>query len=151
MAFYSGTSGTLEFGSGRVIGKVQNWSLTSTVETLATTTLGDTDDTFIHGNRSHSGSFGLLYYSGTETDDIAYATTIINKLVKQRTSLTDGGKAALPDDFKLKVKLDDGTANGKYVQMDVILTSAALTMSVGAVFSAEFNFQSKGAPEEVVI
>ena len=151
MAFYSGTSGTLELESGRTVGKVQNWSMTSSAATLATTTLGDTDDTFIPGNRSHTGSFGLLYYSGTETNDIAYATTVINKVIKQRTVSTDGGKAASSEEFKLKLKLNDGTANGKFIQMAVILTNASLNMSVGEIFSAEFSFQSNGAPEEVVI
>lgn len=151
MAFYSGTSGALEFGGGRTIGKVQNWSMTSSAATLVTTTLGDTDETCIVGNRSHSGSFGLLYYSGTETDDIAYATTVINKIIKQRTVSTDGGKSASAENFKLKLKLNDGSTNGKYIQMDIILTNVSLNMSVGEIFSAEFSFKSNGAPEEVVI
>ena len=151
MAFYSGTSGTLELVNGRTIGKVQNWSMASSAGTLATTTLGDTDETFITGNRSHSGSFGLLYYSGTETSDVAYATTLINKIIKARTTSSEGGIAPAQENFKLKLKVNDGSVNGKYIQMDVILTNASLSMSVGEIFSAEFSFQSNGAPEEVVI
>ena len=149
MQFFSGISGQLYINDSKAA-RVTSWSLSANSGLLDTTTLGDTDRTSIYGTRSTTGSCTLYYYqeeAGTKGD----ASTLLNALIKARISNEEPGVAPVSDSVKLKLKIDDATAGGKFVEIDANLTSASMTMAVGVVLSAEIAFEANGAPRLVNI
>ena len=149
-SYFSGSNGALEIG-GKRVGKVQNWSMSTSLTTLDTTSLADTDSSSIAGTRSTSGAFRLFYYSDSSTTEVIYAKAVIDSLIKAQTTATEPGQAAEHQPFLLTVKVNDGSANGKYIKANVLLTSVAMSMAVGSVFSADCAYQVVGAPQEVSI
>lgn len=149
MQFFSGISGQL-YINGSKAARVSSWSLSANAGLLETTTLGDTDRTTIYGTRSTTGSCQLYYYqpdAGTKGD----ASTLLNALIKARTSNANPGVAPQSETIVLKLKIDDATIEGKYVELDVNLTSASMTMAVGTVLAADISFEATGAPRLVNI
>lgn len=147
MSFYSGKDGRLLI-DGTAAAKVRNWSYQASMQTLETTTLGDLDRTITNGIRSHSGACSLFYYAtdpnNTSTNS---ASVLVNKLIKAAAD----GQGAESQEVTLRLKIDDGTANGKYIEGKCLLTSASMQMAVGEVLSAEVSFEFVGAPREMVI
>ena len=151
-SFFSGSTGVLQFGGGKVIGKVRDWSFTSNVQMLPTTSLGQTDATVTNGIRSQSGSFTLHYYDEKDSSTTIYASTVIGKLLKAATKFSDDTAVAAENEtFKLRLRINKGSTSGKWVQGDVYLTSVAMTMAVGEVLAAQSAFTVNGAFEEVTI
>jgi hypothetical protein len=146
MAFYTGTSGDLSI-DGTVAAKVARWSYSGSMATLETTTLGDTDRTVTAGIRTHSGSATLFYY---DENNVNSCSTLIRNLIKQRTGNDDGIAPESPE-LTLRLRINDGTANGKIITGEVLLTSVSMSMAVGEVLSAEVSFEFNGAPTEVTI
>ena len=141
MTFYAGQNGRMKIGS-TVAAKVTNWSFSSSMAPLQTTTLEDTDNTFIDGLRTMTGSCRLFYYQDGASNS---AKELIDKLVKTRTTAGDGGKAASPDNVILELQVVEGSTV-KSMELEVLLTSASMAMSVGEVLSADVAFQVNGAP-----
>ena len=140
-SFYSGQNGRLLI-DGTTAAKVTSWSFSSSMSPLTTTSLEDTDQTFINGIRSMTGSARLYYYDDGSTNS---ASTLIRKLIKTRSG-SDPGKAAQSENTTLKLQVVEGTTV-KDVEMEVLLTSASMNMAVGEVLSAEVAFQVNGAPK----
>ena len=93
-----------------------------------------------------TGSCSYNYYDdGTKKD----ARDKIKMLIKQRSSGAVPGVAAETEQTTLKLKINDGSTNGRYITVNCLLTSAAMTMAVGEVLSAEVSFQVIGAPVAV--
>ena len=147
MSYYSGQHGQLYIGgSSTAAAAVKQWSLNSSMSPLDNTSLEQTDTTFISGLRTTTGSCSLFYYDdGTKND----ARDLIEMLIKQRSSGAVPGVAAETEQTTLKLKINDGSTNGRYITVDCLLTSAAMTMAVGEVLSAEVSFQVIGAPVAV--
>ena len=146
MSFYSGKDGRLLI-DGTAAAKVRNWSYQASMQTLETTTLGDRDRTITNGIRSHSGACSLFYYASASIPSTNSASTLINKLVKAATD----GQGAEAQEVTLRLKVEDGTPLGKYIEGKCLLTSASMQMAVGEVLSAEVSFEFIGAPREMVI
>jgi len=147
MAFFTGSSGQLLI-DGVVAAKVARWSYSGSMATLETTTLGDTDRTIAAGIRSHAGSATLFYYE--DANGTNSCADLITTLIKQRAG-NDEGVAAESPEVTVRLRVNDGTANGKYIEGEVLLTSASMSMAVGEVLSAEVNFEFNGAPTAVVL
>ena len=143
--FYSGQNGRL-LVDGIAAAKVTNWSFSSSMSPLATTSLEDTDQTFISGVRGMTGSARLYYYDSGGTTNTNSAKTLIDKLIKTRTTAGDAGKAAAPENVTLKLQVVEGTTT-KELELDVLLTSASMNMAVGEVLAADIAFQVNGAPK----
>ena len=66
MTFYSGQNGRMTIKTGtdtyQRLAKVTNWQINSSMSPLQTTTLEDTDNTFVSGLRTTTGSCRLFYY-----------------------------------------------------------------------------------------
>jgi hypothetical protein len=148
MAFYSGSQGELWIDGERAA-KVGNWSASSSLATLDTTSLADTDRTTVPGIRSTTGSCTLFYYSDANGKNDA--STLIRKVVKPRGSNAEPGRAAEAEPATLKLKINDGTAGGKYLTLQTWLTSIQIQMAVGEVLSAQVSFEATGAPLEAAI
>ena len=169
MAYFTGATGKLFLNNttnnsdpGTEIAAVQNWSVSSSVSLISTKTLSQTDDVFTPVGRSTTGSCRILYYQAvqgsTSTNDSA--STFLNKVIKQRDSaggilngatLDQNDGEASTKTFRLRLSIDDGTTDGKYIDMRVFITSASLSMSVGEVAAADIQFQCQGAPVKVDI
>ena len=157
MAFFTGTKGSLLL-EGNTIASVQNWTVSTTVSLLNTRTLSESDDTFEPDGRSTSGSCRVLYYDdGSGNINSNNASTFIQKVIKARdgspgygASLYQGNE---PDEYRssLRLKVDDGSADGRYIEMRILITNVTLTMSVGEIFAADITFQASGAPTFVNI
>lgn len=144
MNYFSGTSGQLYINDSKAA-QVVSWSISSSAGLLDTTTLGDTDRTTIYGTRSTTGTCTLYYYQptpGVKGD----SSTLLNALIKARTTSTNAGVAPTSESVKLKLLIDDTTIGGKYIEVDANITSASMTMAVGQVLGAEIAFEAIGAP-----
>lgn len=147
MSFYSGQHGELWI-DGIKAAKVAAWSFSSSLSTLDTTSLEDTDKTSTPGVRSTTGNCTLFYYA-EDPGDVGSnsASTLIRKVVKAGS----GGRAPEAEGATLKLRVADGTTGGKFITGNVWLTSIQMTMAVGSVLSAEVAFEFNGAPTEVVL
>ena len=95
--FYSGSQGHM-YIDGVKAAKVRSWSFNSSLGLLDTTTLGDTDATATPGIRTNTGSCQLFYYA--PADGLVgenSCSTLINKLLKQKTAGGEDGQAAEPE------------------------------------------------------
>tara|TARA_R100001463_G_scaffold117948_1_gene173605 strand:+ start:326 stop:835 length:510 start_codon:yes stop_codon:yes gene_type:complete len=164
MANFTGATGKLFLNNttdnndpGTEIAKVQNWSFSTSVSLVSTKTLGQTDDVFTPVGRSTTGSCRILYYQETlglkSPNDSA--STFLNKAIKTRDSalaIPNGASLDQNDSdsgtgtFRIRLNIDDGTSNGKFIDMRVFITSISMSMSVGEVLAADIQFQCQGAP-----
>ena len=145
MPFYSGQDGKL-FIDGRSAAKVVSWSFDSQANVLDTTCLSDTDRTLIYGLRSMSGQCRLYYYSYAEAAGVRNdCGELIGKIIKTGTEVGDGENAP-SDPVLLRLFLDDGSSEGRYLDLPALITSASMAMAQGEVFAANVTFQVNGAP-----
>jgi len=161
MTFYSGQNGRMQLRTSAAnvtpevfttLGKVTNWSISSQMSPLATTTLEDTDQTFVSGVRTTTGNCRLFYYNDTaQTPTVNSAKTMINKLIKARTAGADPGVADEPDVVVLKLEVVDGTTSAGLIQVEALITEVQMAMAVGEVLAADISFQCNGAPVSVTI
>ena len=157
MAFYSGTNGSLWIKDKttnqlKKAARVRSWQVTSSVGMLDTTSLEDTDRTVTPGIRNTSGSCDLFYYRPSDgSSETNSASELLNKIIKARTGGGSEGIAAETDAVTLRLKINDGSTDGKYVEVDAYLTSAQMSMAVGQVLSAQISFDTIGAPTLVKI
>lgn len=160
MAYFSSSNGAMYWRKGSSytkIAKATNWSLTSSQSSLTTTTLEDTDRTVIPGVRTTTGSCTVFYYQESRGNNSKnYCSQLIDTLMKERSNTGVGheGIAASPEQVTLRFNVDDGSnkaQGGRFVEFDALLTSAAINMGVGEIFSAQISFDVIGAPKSVTI
>tara|TARA_R110002012_G_scaffold94523_1_gene228815 strand:- start:1373 stop:1864 length:492 start_codon:yes stop_codon:yes gene_type:complete len=157
MAFFTGEHGSLEL-EGNKIAAVQNWSFSVNVQSVDTSSLGSTDATIIPVKRTTTGSCRILYYQEKPGDQSnTAASRFIRKISKEPTvagteaTLSQGTAATTVSNLDskgfsdLKLKIDDGTDQGLFVEMRILITSMTLTMSVGEICAADIQFQNNGA------
>jgi hypothetical protein len=143
--YFSGQHGRL-YINGSKAAAVTAWSINSSMSPLATTTLENTDQTYINGLRSSTGSCSLLYYQDGNNNS---ARDLVEKLIKERTIGAVPGNAASADTVTLKLYINDGTTAGKSITVEALITNAAMQMAVGEVLAADVSFQVNGAPTGV--
>jgi len=125
MTYYSGKNGTLTY-NGNSVAKVSNWSFSSSVDTLETTAISDSERSYVPGLRQATGSATIFYY-----DDAP--KPLLERII---------GTSAVSESDILSLKLGWGS---KYVQGNVIITSGELNCAVGEVMQATVQFQFTGA------
>ena len=156
MSYFSGRNGKLSIkdadaSSYREIGRMRDWTVSATTETIDTTCLMDLDKTILPGLRSYSGTATLLYYNtGTNS------TTDIDNITKDTfkagnnsyTAAEFGNTANEPETVKLQLKLDNrgGSGNSRIIEMFAVITGFNMTCSVGEVVSADISWTGHGAP-----
>ena len=152
MSYYTGSNGSLLL-EGAEIAAVQNWSISTSVSLLSVRTLAETDDRFIASGRSTTGSCRVLYYQETPGQKgTNNASTFLNKVIKQRDgsfyqgATLDQGNEPNEKRSLLRLKLDDGSTDGRYIQLRIIITNVSMTMAVGEILAADITFQAHGAP-----
>jgi len=142
--FYSGKEGQL-FIDGTQVAKVRSWSFSMNQAVLETVSLEDTDRTIIHGTRSYTGSASIYYYQEAVGVASGQLSTLINNIIKTGSSAGDGKNAeSTAMTFKLRIK--DGSTNGRFIEFQAIPTSFGITSAVGEVTAADISFEVNGAP-----
>jgi hypothetical protein len=137
---YTGRDGRLLIDGIEQI-KVSSWSLTGNLETLETTTLGDSQRTYTPGVQEFSGSASILYYNdGTGRNDAALALKKVLKIA----GVSDG------DTVDMRLRLVEGAINHD-VRLAAYITSVSFGASVGEITRADISFQATGALTEVTI
>ena len=137
---YTGRDGRLLIDGTEQI-KVTNWSLTGNLETLETTSLGDSQRTYVPGVQEFNGSATLLYYNdGTGRND---AATALKKVLKI-------GSVSESDTVTMRLRLIEGNTNHD-VELTTYITSVSFGASVGEISSAQISFQATGALTAVTI
>ena len=144
MTFYSGQNGRMQI-DGVKAAKVTNWELSVSMSPLTTTTLEDTDSTYVSGIRSTTGSCRLFYYDDGADNS---CRDLIRKLIKARTPGNSAGQTTKPDNVVFQLQLVDGAVT-KQIEVEALLTSASMSMAVGDVLSADVSFQVNGAVTEM--
>jgi len=137
---YTGKDGRLLIDGTEQI-KVSSWTLTGSLEVLETTTLGDSQRTYVPGVQEFNGSASLLYYN--DDADRNDAATALKKVLKV-SGITSS------DTVSMTLRLVEGTANHD-VQLTAYITSVSFGASVGEVSRAEISFQGTGALTAVTI
>jgi hypothetical protein len=115
--------------------------LTGNLETLETTTLGDSQRSYTPGVQEFSGSASLLYYN--DDADRNDAATALKKVLKV-AGISDS------DTVTMTLRLVEGNANHD-VQLTAYITSVSFGAAVGEVSRADISFQGTGALTAVTI
>jgi hypothetical protein len=137
---YTGRDGRLLIDGSEQI-KVTSWNLTGNLEALETTSLGDSQRTYVPGVQEFSGSASLLYYSdSTGRND---AATALKKILKV-------GGVSDTDTVTLRLRFVQGNTNND-VSFTAWITSVSFGATVGEVSSAQISFQATGALTAVTI
>lgn len=137
---YTGRDGRLLIDGAEQI-KVTSWNLTGNLEALETTSLGDSQRTYVPGVQEFSGSASLLYYSdSTGRND---AATALKKILKV-------GGVSDTDTVTLRLRFVQGNTNND-VSLTAWITSVSFGATVGEVSSAQISFQATGALTAVTI
>lgn len=170
MSYYSGNSGSIQFGNvDQVTGpetgwrdlpvKITQWTMNSSVQLLDTTTLGDWDKNSEYGIRTHTGSLKLLYY----TDDMSQSSPLNNAaswfIGALSMAQTQGGAGALgqyPDqgdfkssnasiDVRLRLFLRSVSSTTRdFVDFDARLTSVSYASTVNEITAVDVSFEASG-------
>ena len=147
--FYSGQDGQLFVANGVTdidnnsdeIAKVRSWSFTVSTSVLETVSLGDHDRTIIPGVTSTTGSCSIYYYAdNTATGNNAnnFSPRIISKIIPTVTSERPKVRFRLQVDTKHRIDID------------AVITSFAMTNSVGEVMAADVSFEADGLPKNML-
>ena len=147
--FYSEQDGELLVNDTKAA-KVRSWSFTFNQAVLETNSLEDTDRTIIHGMRSYTGSASIYYYQDSSGSGSGQLTTLINEVIKGGTGAGDSVNAD-SSYVKFKLRIKDGTANGRFIEFTAIPTSISMTSAIGEVVSADISFEAHGAPSGLVL
>ena len=145
-SFYSGQDGQLYVNDNKVA-KVRSWSITVNQAILETVSLEDTDRTLLPGLRSVSGGCSLYYYqeaAGLGTTAGGITSLLSNMITANSGSGGEQGGGTKPT-VKFKLKVDDGSTNGRYAEFYAYLTSLSMTSATGEVLAADVSFEVHGA------
>tara|TARA_R100000030_G_scaffold64945_2_gene49431 strand:- start:2055 stop:2492 length:438 start_codon:yes stop_codon:yes gene_type:complete len=133
---YTGRDGVMQL-AGSTLAKVVNFAVSSNLETLETTTLGDGVRSYSPGVTGYSGSATLLYYK--DDSNAINTTDLLNKLIKTGTAGVSSS-----DTVELTFRWADGTDNND-IKLTAYITSASIGAATGDIVRAEIAFQGTGA------
>jgi len=168
MGFYSGNSGSIQFGAWDgnpdsedfedTSVKITSWTLNTTVQLLETTCLSDWDKTSEYGVRSSTGTLNLLYYSEGDPQEskpsnnaaswlissITWAKTNQGpNLVYQDQGEFEQSRSAIPVRLRLYLRKVTETYRD-FVDLEARITSVSYGSTVNEVTSVEVSFESSG-------
>jgi len=161
MGYYSGNSGSIQFGNAGSVDtsanpetgwrvtdtKITNWTLSTSAQLLETTTLGDYDKASVYGIRTTSGTLKLFYYSTPGETSSAAANNSASWFISRLTRAADVNSQSIQ--VKLRLYIDDknykGSLNNRdYIELDANLTSVSYGSNVGELVSVDVSFEADG-------
>jgi len=126
------------FYNNQKIAHCRNWSLTVTRDAVETTSLGDSDRTYVLGLRGTTGTATILY------DDAIAATTGLDLwnaiFVEIDCDENDN------QDKTVSFQFDQCATNSGLITFDALITSFTHSVSVGEAQSATVTFTVTGSP-----
>ena len=159
MAFYTGRSGSLSFGTTdsfadssalgrptnvRSVAKIRDWSLDTTLELISTNTIDSSVNTFTPGVKGATGSATLIYYrlEGSEVNSLWQFTTLLNNSLMKAGAITQADR--------LWFELNVGGAANDDIAFWGYITSAGVSVSTGELSVVPIQFTMDGDFKEVV-
>tara|TARA_R100001086_G_scaffold122799_1_gene63199 strand:- start:588 stop:1055 length:468 start_codon:yes stop_codon:yes gene_type:complete len=149
--FYSGQDGKLFVDNENnsiqgtdEVAKVRSWSFTINTAILETVSLSDFDRTIIPGITSTTGSASIYYYAdstGSTHNSGRLSSFVLDKILPR-----SGNTPQSTERPKVKFRLQVDTNH--YIDMKAVITSFAMTNSVGEVMAADISFEADGIPTE---
>jgi hypothetical protein len=115
-------------GTAAKLANAKDVSLEIRKDALETTTLGETDRTYVAGIRATQGR-GTLVFRNDDTLGRAMLNQILNG------DQTDG-----------KLTLNADSTAGRFTELEIILTSASMPVQAGDLVACSFDFQVSGKP-----
>lgn len=139
---YTGRDGALRINN-TALAKVSSFSFQAQLETLETTTLGDSIRSYTPGIAGYSGNASLMYYK--DANGAFNTTEFLKALVKTGTS---GVSSA--DTVELSLRWIDGDDTNE-IKLDAYITSAQMGAATAEITKAEISFVGTGALKTVDI
>jgi len=140
--FVDNATGTIE--DTDEVAKVRSWSFTINTSVLETVSLGDFARRIIPGITSLTGSASIYYYAestGAKHNSGLLSTMILDKILPRSDDSPTSSERPLAR-FKLQADANH------YIELVGIITSFAMTNSVGEVMAADISFESDGIAKE---
>ena len=167
MGYYSGNSGSIQFGLASTVDpdedtgwvttptNLTEWTLNPSQALLDTTTLGEYDKSSVYGLRTTSGTLRLFYY--TEPEQPKQTPQTICQLVHQKIQRNAIG-ADTPDSIKvfLRLYIDDKDMSADvglrdFVEFEANLTSVSYGSRVGELVAVDVSFEATGSLHRVYV
>lgn len=159
MAFYTGRSGSLSFGTTdsaapssslaaptniRTVAKIREWSLDTTMELISTNSIDSALNTFTPGVKGATGSATLIYYrlEGNEVNtSYSFINLLANSILKQ---------GAITEADRLFFELNTGGGAADDIKFWGYITSAGVAVSTGELSTVPIQFTMDGDFVEVL-
>ena len=138
---YDSTGETVAGTGAQTIIKASSWNLQADMGLLSTTTLGDSNNTFIPDRVTYTGSATLLYY---ENDAEGNGDNLTGQLMS-RLYKTGTGGVTTSDEAGFKLRIRGGSDEKHDVTLNGYLTSISIGARVGDIITAQVSFTANGA------
>lgn len=126
--FYSGTNASLSV-NGTKLGKVREWSIEGTAETVETTVLDDYSPTYRTLRQSYSGSLKLFYYR--DEDENVESKSVLGVVLSPNTAGND-------------LVVLELASSDMMLKFDAVIKRVSLSASTGQVMQADVSFLVNG-------
>lgn len=160
MAFYTGRSGSLSFGTTdstapssslseptniRQVAKIRDWSLDTTVELISTNSIDSGVNTFTPGVKGATGSATLIYYrlEGAESNTLYGFNTLLSSSLHKTGDITEANRVFL--------ELNVGGGASDDIKFWAYITSAGIAVSTGELSTVPIQFTMDGDFVETVV
>lgn len=160
MAFYTGRSGSLSFGTTdstapssslsapsniRQVAKIRDWSLDTTVELISTNSIDSGVNTFTPGVKGATGSATLIYYrlEGSEANTLYGFNTLLANTIVKTGIITEADRVFL--------QLNAGGGGNDDIKFWAYITSVGVTVSTGELSTVPIQFTMDGDFVEVIV
>lgn len=159
MAFYTGRSGSLAFGTTdslapsstlsapsnvRQVAKIRDWSLDTTVELISTNSIDSGVNTFTPGVKGATGSATLIYYrlEGNEVNTLYGFNTLLTDSIAKQGIITEADRVF--------IELNAGGGVADDIKFWAYITSVGVTVSTGELSTVPIQFTMDGDFVEVI-
>lgn len=153
MAFYTGRSGSLSFGTTtstapsstlgtpsdvRQVAKIRDWSLDTTVELISTNSIDSSVNTFTPGIKGATGSATLIYYrlEGAEPNSLYGFNQLTNATIMKGGTITETSRVFL--------ELNVGGGAADDIKFWAYITSIGVSVSTGELSTVPIQFTMDG-------
>ncbi len=160
MAFYTGRSGSLAFGTTtstspssaltvptdiREIAKIRDWSIDATVELISTNSIDSGVNTFTPGLKGATGSATLIYYrlEGSEANTKYGFNSLLTNTIMKTGSIDAGDRVFL--------ELNAGGGDNDDIKFWAYITSIGISVSTGELSTVPIQFTMDGDFVETIV
>jgi hypothetical protein len=160
MAFYTGRSGSLAFGTTnsfapsstlgtptnvREVAKIRDWSLDTTMEAISTNSIDSAVNTFTPGVKGATGSATLIYYrlEGDEVNTQYGFNTLLSSSIHRRGVITEADRVF--------IELNAGGSTPDDIKFWAYITSVGMTVSTGELSTVSIQFTMDGDFVETIV